>query len=150
MTDLDVDDRFAIQQTTGRYAHAYDTGDVEGFVGVFTEDGIFEVVLVDQHDQRALFQGAAELRDFAESGMPRVNPVLHHVCGFVFDETDADEPRTRATVVVTKQYPDGPTVVTHGTYFDRWRKTEAGWRIAHRRYVALGYAGAHRTSPAKQ
>jgi ketosteroid isomerase-like protein len=150
MTDLTIEDRLAIQQTTSRYAHAYDSSDVAGFVGVFAEDGIFEVVLVDQPDQPVVFQGSAELRRFAEEGMPKVNPVLHHVSGFVFDETDAEEPRTRAIVMATKQFPDGPAITTHGTYFDRWRKTEAGWRIAHRRYVALGYAGRYRTSPATQ
>jgi ketosteroid isomerase-like protein len=142
MTDLHIEDRLAIEQTIARYAHAFDTGDISGFVEVFTEDGIFEAVLVDQPDQRAVFQGHAELRGFAEAKMPKDVHVLHHVSGVMFDDCVGEAPSTRATVLVTKQLLDGPAISTHGTYLDRWRRTSAGWRIAHRRYVALGYGGA--------
>jgi ketosteroid isomerase-like protein len=142
MTGLHVEDRLAVQEAIARYAHAFDTGDVAGFVEVFTEDGIFEVVLIDQPDQRAVFQGHAQLRRFAEANMRKDVHVLHHVSGVMFDSAATEAPSTRATVLVTKQLPDGPTVATHGTYLDRWRRTSAGWRIAHRRYVALGYGAA--------
>ncbi|MEV6037481.1 nuclear transport factor 2 family protein [Nonomuraea sp. NPDC052116] len=148
MTDLDIWDRHEIQQTIGRYSHTFDSGDVDGWVGVFTDDGIFEVVLVGQPDQRALFQGSDELRRFAESKMGTVGHVLHHVSGIVFDDPTADRPRTRATLIATRQLPDGPAISTHGTYVDHWRRTEAGWRIDHRLYLALGYANAPQPSAA--
>ncbi|MEU0569218.1 nuclear transport factor 2 family protein [Nonomuraea sp. NPDC005983] len=143
MTGLGLEDRCAIQETIGRYAHTFDSGDAEGFVAVFTDDGIFEVVLVDQPDQRAVFQGSDELREFAQSRMATVGHVLHHVSGIVFDDTTADRPRTRATLIATRQHRDGPALVTHGTYVDDWRRTDAGWRIGHRLYLALGYANTH-------
>jgi ketosteroid isomerase-like protein len=142
MTDLQIGDRLAVQEAIARYAHAFDTGDVTDFVEVFTEDGIFEAVLIDQPDQRAVFQGHAELRRFAEAKMRKDVHVLHHVSGVMFDSTAVEAPGTRATVLVTKQLPDGPAISTHGVYLDRWRRTSAGWRIAHRRYVALGYGAA--------
>ncbi|MFC8796755.1 nuclear transport factor 2 family protein [Promicromonospora sp. NPDC057138] len=145
MTDLHVEDRLAVQEAIARYAHAFDTGDVAGFVDVFTEDGIFEAVLVDQPDQRAVFQGHAELRRFAEATMREDVHVLHHLAGVMFDSTAVEAPTSRATVLVTKQLPDGPAISTHGTYLDRWRRTSGGWRLAHRRYVALGYGAAHRS-----
>ncbi|NJP97115.1 SnoaL-like domain-containing protein [Nonomuraea sp. FMUSA5-5] len=107
MNDLDIADRFEIQQAIGRYSHAFDSGDVEGWIGLLADDGIFEVVLVDQPDWRGLFQGSAELRQLAESSMARVGHVLH---------------------------------------VDHWRRTEGGWRIQHRLYLALGYAGTRQPS----
>ncbi|SPL90000.1 unnamed protein product [[Actinomadura] parvosata subsp. kistnae] len=146
MNDLDIADRFEIQQAIGRYSHAFDSGDVEGWVGLFADDGIFEVVLVDQPDRRGVFQGSAELRQFAESSMARVGHVLHHVSGIVFDDITADRPCTRTTLIATRQHSGGPAITTHGTYVDHWCRTEGGWRIQHRLYLALGYAGTRQPS----
>src|SRR5678815_5160198 len=40
-TDVSIEDRLAIQDLMGRYCHAIDSGDVEGYVAVFAPDGVF-------------------------------------------------------------------------------------------------------------
>lgn len=137
-----ADDRFEIEQQTYRYAYTYDAGDVDGFAAVFTDDAVGDAVLVGQEQPFHSIQGTAEIRAFAEMGMSREGVrALHHPSGVVFDAFDGGAAETRATVVVTGTVPDtpDPVILTHGVYHDRWRKTEHGWRIAHRRYVAYGY-----------
>jgi uncharacterized protein (TIGR02246 family) len=138
---ISIEDRLAIEQAIYRYAHAYDDLDAAGFADVFTDDGVFETVLTGREEPLARVSGAAELRAFVEQGVPGGGVAVHHVSGAFFETLDDDEPRTRATVIVTRQLSRGPAVVTHGVYHDRWRKTDRGWCIAHRRYVAVGYAG---------
>ena len=41
---LTADDRAEINELFGKYAWAGDTGDVEGYVALFTEDGVFDGV----------------------------------------------------------------------------------------------------------
>jgi hypothetical protein len=106
MTDA-LPDRQAIGDQLARYAHAFDSRDVEGWAGLFTEDGVFEVRLGpgDQPVFRA--QGAEQLRAFAGSA-PRM---LHHFSSLVFDELLAESARTRAVAFATWISPeDGPSV----------------------------------------
>ncbi|MFI7134649.1 nuclear transport factor 2 family protein [Nonomuraea sp. NPDC050153] len=143
---IGIEDRLAIVETINRYALTFDASDVDGFVDVFTSDGVFEAVLVGGDEPLMTLRGAADLRGFVERGVPGGGIAVHHVAGVVFDVLDRDEPRTRATVIVTAQLAKGPAVVTHGWYHDRWRETDRGWRIAHRRYVSAGYPPAPRAT----
>ncbi len=138
--DIGRADRLEIEQVVLRYGFAFDNGDVAGFLDVFTDDGVFEAYLVGREELLSRFRGTAELRSFVESGVPTGGVALHHVSGVLFDSLDADGPRTRTTLIITKQGARGPVAVSHGTYHDRWRRTPDGWRIAHRTYVAAGYA----------
>lgn len=136
---IPIEDRQAIEETIYRYAYTFDESDVDGFVDVFTEDGVFETFLIGDDEPLIQLHGSEELRGFVTRGVPGGGVAVHHVSGIVFDVPDPAQPHTRATVIVTKQLPKGPAIVTHGRYHDRWRKTERGWRIAHRTYFSAGY-----------
>jgi SnoaL-like domain len=58
----------------------------------------------------------------------------HHQSGILFDELTADSARTRTMMLVTHQGAADvtPRPVVSGVYHDRWRRTPAGWRLAHR------------------
>lgn len=49
MTD-DVADKAAIAEQLARYAHLVDSHDVDAWVALFTDDGVFEVKLVGSDD----------------------------------------------------------------------------------------------------
>jgi hypothetical protein len=144
MTDM-LADRQSIGDQLAQYAHTFDSHDAEGWVGVFTDDGVFEVRL-DASDQPILrLQGAEHLRAFA-SRAPRV---LHHISSLVFDELLADSARTRAAVLGTWVSPaDGnPALYTHGIYEQRWSKVDGTWRLAHQLFVSAGYHDAALQTP---
>src|SRR2546430_16964734 len=50
------------------------------------------------------------------------------------DELSSDSARTRTMVLVTHQgaTEPAPRPTASGVYYDRWRKTSEGWRLAHR------------------
>ena len=131
-------DKEAIADRMSRYAHAFDTHDVEDWVGLFTDDGVFEVTLIETDERYVRLQGAEQLRAFASSS-PRV---LHHISSVVFDELLPDSARTRAVVLGTWISPEdgNPAIFTHGTYEQRWAKVEGSWRLAHVLFRSYGYS----------
>jgi hypothetical protein len=59
-TKVPVEDRLELQDLIARYAWALDTGDVEGYVDCFFEDGWIE------HDPPGLCRGRDEIRKLTE------------------------------------------------------------------------------------
>jgi hypothetical protein len=55
-----IEDRFGIEDLFIRYTTALDSGDVDGVISCFTDDGWLDSPIVGRH------QGKAELRVFAE------------------------------------------------------------------------------------
>jgi hypothetical protein len=144
MTDA-LADRQAIANQLAQYAFTFDAHDVEGWVGVFTDDGVFEVRLGPSDQPIFRVQGAEQLRAFASSA-PQV---LHHISSLVFDELLADSARTRAMVIGTWVTPEdgNPAIYTHGTYEQRWSKVDGTWRLAHQLFVSYGYHRAALQTP---
>ena len=60
MARASIEDRMAIEDLFVRYTTAMDSGDVDGVVGCFTEDGWLDSPIVGRR------QGAEQLRAFAE------------------------------------------------------------------------------------
>jgi hypothetical protein len=58
----------------------------------------------------------------------------HYQSGTLFDELTSDSALTRTMMLVTHQDADGgaPRPTLSGVYHDHWRRTSAGWRLAHR------------------
>jgi hypothetical protein len=133
-------DRQAIANQLAQYAYTFDSHDVEGWVGVFTDDGVFEVRLGTSDTPFFRIQGAARLRAFVSTA-PQV---LHHISSLVFDELLVDSARTRSMVIGTWASPgDGnPAIYTHGTYLQRWSKVGGTWRLAHQLFISSGYHNA--------
>jgi ketosteroid isomerase-like protein len=140
-----LDDRQAISEQLARYALTFDSQDIDGWVALFTQDGVFEVRLNRSVQPIFRAQGPERLRAFA-AGAPRL---LHHITGLVFDELLVNSARTRAVVVGTWASPEdgNPAIYTHGTYEQRWSKVAGTWRIAHQTLVSHGYHRAAFASP---
>jgi hypothetical protein len=138
-------DEQSIRAQLARYAYAFDSHDVEGWVAVFTDDGVFEVRLATGNEPIFRAEGAEQLRAFA-SNAPQV---LHHISNLVFDSLSADAARTRAMVIGTWVSPDdgNPAIYTHGTYDQRWSRVKGVWRLAHQLFVSSGYHSAALRTP---
>jgi hypothetical protein len=139
-------DRELIRDRLAQYAYRFDSRDVDGWVGLFTNDGVFEVRIGT--DERPVFraQGPEQLRAFANAAPP----LLHHFSNLVFDEVLPDAARTRAMVVGTWMAPDGnPAIYTHGLYEQRWSKADGTWRLSHQLFYSSGYHSAAMSSAAR-
>ena len=125
-------DRLEISELPGRYADALDLLQPEELRSVFTEDAVWEVV-----DGRRLV-GIDEIMEFM--GRPDVHPGAHLMTNiYVGSVDDADgyavvHLRSRGVFPVGPSDPLNPTAVFYGRYDDEVIRTDAGWRIRHRRY----------------
>ena len=79
MTDAAAD-RQAIADRLAEYAWTFDSHDVDGWVALFTEDGIFESRLEGRDAPLFRLQGTAELPEFATTAP--VFPVETNACVF--------------------------------------------------------------------
>ncbi|MEO5323595.1 nuclear transport factor 2 family protein [Mesorhizobium sp. CC13] len=130
-----------IMALEARYARAWDSGDGDGWAGVFTEDGIFEIAAVG--DRPALkLEGRDQLSAFCLEFTSKFTGV--HVPGLPLVDIDGDE----ATGHLHFQFVAiGRISANHtmsrtacGQYGVRYRRTEAGWRMVHRLEKAFSSA----------
>lgn len=118
--ELDVRDILAINNLINSYGHIIDERQWSRLGELFTSDVIFD--MTDFNGQ--VLHGLNVLRNswMALSG----HPLAHHATNILID-ADGDE--VRVLCKGNGLYPDhvGSTVCR-----DRLRRTDAGWRIAHR------------------
>lgn len=124
---LTLQDRLDILELAARYNKAVDGGDVEGWLALWTDDGVFETSF-------GTFKGKEALRNFMKFYMATskgnrhvsVNPVM---------EGDGDS-ATLACDLLLVRTPGMPSLFATGTYTDALRKVGGAWKF-QRRKLAL-------------
>lgn len=134
---MSIEDKLAIQEIIARYSYTYDSKDAEGFAQLFVEDGVFEVFVPGKTSASVRLQSRGEIREWAAQRLRERDGRFtsrHYQSGILFDELTADSALTRTMVLVTHQEVSeaAPRPAVSGVYHDQWRKTPAGWRLAHR------------------
>ncbi|MFE0465203.1 nuclear transport factor 2 family protein, partial [Kitasatospora sp. NPDC058965] len=121
---LTLDDTEQLRQLLARFSHAFDNADPDALGTVFAPDAVIELAR-----NGAVFTGLAEIRAFSADLGPSSpdHQTLDWVPGVDPDGTVRGRSRYLAIL------PDGS--VHNGDYHDVYRRTPAGWRIAHRRSV---------------
>lgn len=131
---LTTDDRLDIMELPGRYADALDQLHPEELRDVFTDDATWEMI------GGIRLEGMDAIMEFM--GRPDVHPGAHLMTN-VYIASVADDPagdgvvvhlRSRGVYPVGPSNPREPTMVFYGRYDDDVVRTDAGWRIRHRRY----------------
>lgn len=130
---LTADDRLDIIELPALYADALDRLRPDDLRDVFTDDAVWEVV------DGLRLDGLDEIMAFM--GRPDVHPGAHLMTN-IYIAGVADGPDGGAIVHLASRgvYPVGPsdrhnpTAVFYGRYDDDVVRTDAGWRIRHRRY----------------
>lgn len=123
-------DQLALSRLIDLYAHAIDRCDLALLRSLYADDAV--------HDHGAMFQGGPD--DFAAFiGTHMRGLVSHHFMGnrlFVIDG-DAARGQTYAinSHVIAPGTPEARDYIAGGRYLDRFRRTAAGWKIAHRARV---------------
>jgi len=135
----DVAVKAQIAELRHRYCWAYDDGDVEALVALFTDDG-----RVDLGDW-GVFDGSADIAEgfrgqVVRPGHPRAT--LHTLSVPVI-EIDGSEATGRWYVVVYHPPWDGGVhpVRFVGRYFDTYREVDGRWLIASIRLEQFWFAG---------
>ena len=118
MTEARAADTVAIQQLIVKYAHVYDSMDVEGYVSVFTEDAKFSFTgneLNGRAEIREFITGAKQRRDAA----PATDPKGYHSISNTRIQFDSDtQARHRSYWQVLSCTTGQPCVVSNMGYYD--------------------------------
>ena len=126
-----VEDQLEIQRVITDYAAALDARDYDKYLGVFTEDGIWQ-------NGDTVRNGRGEIREmlsglFGEPDPDFVNlSSFHQSTNFEID-VDGDTAHAKSRFIFVMRGDGGsPTPALSGQYEDDLVRTEVGWKIAHR------------------
>ncbi|WP_083460310.1 nuclear transport factor 2 family protein [Jiangella muralis] len=144
-----LEDQRDIERLVYRYGYTFDDGDLEGFIGCFTEDCVGEYRPFAQG-----FEGKDGIRQFASAvkgTFPRITETFHFTASPVIDII-GDDASSRWHWMNPSSVEDAP-----GTHVSAWqfgvyemwfRRESAGWKIRRNRVtyrqvfdVTKGYAG---------
>jgi 3-phenylpropionate/cinnamic acid dioxygenase small subunit len=127
------DDRAEIRDLLSKYAHAWDSKNVEKFISLFTEEAIVQIYLagvlkgeavtVEQRTQHALMR----TRKFRAEGIQ----TRHYLTNTLLTLQPDNAIRGKTYFYVTWQYEGemSPIPKHTGVYMDTFVKTDSGWKF---------------------
>lgn len=135
MTDARAADTVAIQQLVVKYAHVYDSLDVEGYVSVFAEDAVFSFTgntLHGREEIREFITNAKQRRESAPATEPATRS-YHSISNTRIEFDNDTTARHRSYWQVLSGPVGGPfTVSNMGYYDDVVTKQNGQWLIQSR------------------
>jgi uncharacterized protein (TIGR02246 family) len=128
---LSAEDQLAIHELVARYNRAIDSGDVDGWVALFTLDGAFQT----RDGQR--WVGSDRLREFASGYAADLSKRgSEHWVSNIILEPDGDDVRLFCHGMIVR--PEGAAIEIKrmASYDDLIRREDGEWRFALRRVRA--------------
>jgi uncharacterized protein (TIGR02246 family) len=125
-------DRAKIIELTARYNRCFDDGDVEGFAGTFTDDGVMEVTGSFSASGREALADMCRHTPWGTMHVTTSNTV----------EVDGDHAIQNVTLLVVSRPAskgDVPKLVGTGRYVDELSRTDDGWRFQKRSATLDGW-----------
>ncbi|HEX6032622.1 MAG TPA: nuclear transport factor 2 family protein [Tepidiformaceae bacterium] len=130
-TKLSTEDMLAIQQLYGRYNHAIDSGDGQGWASCFTANGTFT------SPASGSLAGTEALATFAEGFAGRLRG-RHWINNLVL-ESDGDGARGKCYLMLLRLVEGQPaSILATGIYDDRLVKRDGSWVFASRNVATEG------------
>ena len=124
---LDVADRLAIFELVALHGHLVDAGRLDDLGQVFAPDVVYD--LTDFGSGTSV--GLDQLKDMALQMGDR-NPVGHHVTNTIIEDVlDDGHVRVRSKAIGIRADGSAGSL----TYVDVVARTDAGWRITHRKII---------------
>ncbi len=118
------------------YCHCFDAADFTNWLGLFTDDGVFD------RGERGVHRGKAQLREFLELiPVPDGTTRMMHFVSNEIIRVDGDQAHAMSYVLVVR--PDGPRPLASwlaGRYEDHLVRQDGQWRFRHRK-VLFDYVG---------
>ena len=128
----DLEAMLEIRNLEVEYARTWDTGQVEGWAAVFTEDGSFELVASEDRPGRRV-AGKDELREFCEEVNAHTTGIhLMHLPHIVVDGDTARGWLYFEFRKVVRTAGETAQGITAGHYDVAYVRTERGWRMKER------------------
>ncbi len=121
----DCVDKMAITELFGRYAHAIDTGDAEGWAAVFTQNGQYELFGNTTKGRPAI---AAAIAGRPQEGRPHSQ---HRMANHVIS-IDDDRAHSVCEFCVIAERQGRIDTITAGFYEDDLERVDGQWLIARR------------------
>ena len=117
-------DRDALRELRAKYSHYWDDGRANDFVGLFTDDCVFQMAT------QGMVEGREALRVAVAEVIHRVGFSIH----FTSDEVSEFTGEDTAIGYCRFAFHGGgtPNIEGAGTYHDEYRKTPQGWRFTKR------------------
>lgn len=123
-----MEDHLALLNLEGEYARTWDTGDAEGWSGLFTKDGVFEMGSAGEMPA-ARIEGHAGLADFCRA----INEEYEGLHLIHTPSLSIQAPVARGWLHFEfRARHEGHPLYVCGVYQVLYRKTSEGWRIQHR------------------
>lgn len=135
MTDTRAQDLVAIQQLVVKYAHVYDSLDVEGYVSVFAEDAKFTFTgnTLNGREEIRKFITAAKQRKASAPASEPVTKSYHSLSNTLIEFVSPTEAHHRSYWQVVSGPAAGPFTITGmGVYDDVITKHNGQWLIQKR------------------
>jgi SnoaL-like domain len=126
---LECIDKMAIKETFARYSITMDTGDAEGFAGIFTEDASWRW---ESEAFKVIFRGRNELRDLAAL-VARTCPGAQHMMGNHIIDVRGEKAHAVCELMVFLSRPEGIYPAMQGFYDADLLKTEGRWFLSELR-----------------
>jgi uncharacterized protein (TIGR02246 family) len=126
-----VEDQLAIQRVITDYSAFLDARDYDGYVGLFTEDGVWqngETRREGRTQIRAMLTGL-----FGEPDPDFVNRASFHQVSNIEIDVDGDTARAKSRFVFVMRGERGaPTPALSGQYHDELVRVDGHWKIRQR------------------
>ena len=133
-----VADELAIRKVLAAVAQFADAGTVDDYVAQFTDDAVWEMPANPTIGLAgSVRRGAADIRAGVEerraAGVQGPGANSRHVVGTIRVEHDGGDTATvHSYFTFWTDTATAPVARTIGAYEDTFRRTPAGWRLAHR------------------
>jgi len=131
VANLDPADRILIDDLLARYSRAFDHADLDAFLDVFVEDGVFD------SEMTGTFTGKAQLTEFFNDlnnnpDYPLRRDGQHWITNLIFTEVEEDRVEMWSSFMFLIA-PDGEVRVSvMGEYDDTFVKRDGRWLFARR------------------
>jgi len=125
-----VADELEIRNLLARLAQLADDGELDEYIELFTEDGIWEGgAFGERRGHASILAGARERRATGTSG-PGSNS--RHVITTTAIHLNGDTATGRSVFHYYTNTQATPVLAILGVYEDQFRRTPSGWKLAHR------------------
>lgn len=132
-------DELAIRNVLARLAQLADDGDLNEYVSLFTEDGVWEGPATGQPsgaDFKRVRKGHADLlagaKERRAQGIQGPNTNTHHVVTNTAIQLNGDTATAKSFYMYLVNTHKKPEVSLMGVYNDTFRRTPKGWKMARR------------------
>jgi ketosteroid isomerase-like protein len=132
---LRLADLEAIRELARRYAHYVWQKDVDGAIGLFTDDAE-----MDTGDRPPIVGREALLESYR--GMFETNSFRPFVHNHVIEFDPDGQTATGTCYLDLRAEVDGAAMIGYGFYSDRYQRVDAGWKFTYRLLNMVEYGAA--------